>query len=112
MTRMCASPSSTNGLSLLFLFCTKRGCHFLLRSKVASPWSTANPCNYHHRELTDLVCDAIERRGGKAFVAGTPIVSDGMTQGTVGMRYSLPSRDLIADCVETMHEAYAADGVC
>ena len=45
---------------------------------VASPWSNANPCNYHHRELTDLLVEAIERRGGKAFVAGTPIISDGM----------------------------------
>jgi dihydroxy-acid dehydratase len=44
---------------------------------VASPWSTANPCNYHHRELTDLLCAAIEKKGGKAFVAGTPIISDG-----------------------------------
>jgi len=78
---------------------------------VASPWSTANPCNWHHRELTDLLVEAIELKGGRAFVAGTPIISDGMTQGTAGMRYSLPSRDLIADCIETMHEGYAADAI-
>ena len=41
-------------------------------------------------------------------MAGTPIISDGMTMGTSGMRYSLVSRDLIADCIETMHEASAA----
>jgi dihydroxy-acid dehydratase len=78
---------------------------------VASPWSNANPCNYHHRELTDLMVDAIERRGGKAFVAGTPIISDGMTQGTPGMKYSLISREYIADCVELMHEGYMADAM-
>ena len=78
---------------------------------IASPWSNANPCNYHHRELTDLMVDAIERRGGKAFVAGTPIISDGMTQGTPGMKYSLISREYIADCVELMHEGYMADAM-
>ena len=78
---------------------------------IASPWSNANPCNYHHRELTDLLVDAIERRGGKAFVCGTPVISDGMTQGTTGMRYSLISRDLIADCIELMHEGYMADAM-
>jgi len=47
----------------------------------------------------DAVVEAIEAQGGKAVMFGTPIVSDGESQGCDGMRYSLPSRDLIADCI-------------
>ncbi|XP_064384932.1 dihydroxy-acid dehydratase-like isoform X1 [Halichondria panicea] len=78
---------------------------------VVCPYSNALPCNNHFRELSDLVCAEVERRGGKPFVCGTPVVSDGETMGSDGMRYSLISRDWIADCVEIMHEAYAADAV-
>ena len=47
----------------------------------------------------------------KGFVSYTPVISDGQTQGTPGMRYSLVSRDLIADCIETMYEGYLSDGI-
>lgn len=51
--------------------------------------------------------EAVEAAGGKAIMFGTPIVSDGESQGCDGMRYSLPSRDLIADCIGRQK---AADG--
>lgn len=69
------------------------------------------PCNIHVRHLTDVIVDAIEEKGGKAFVCGTPVISDGMTQGCHGMKYSLISRDYIADCIEIMHEGYLADAM-
>ena len=47
----------------------------------------------------------------KGFVSYTPVISDGQTQGTPGMRYSLVSRDLIADCIETMYEGYLSDAI-
>ena len=78
---------------------------------VGSPWSNALPCNNHIRALTDQVCAAIERHGGKAFVCGTPVISDGMTNGSDGMKYSLVSREIIADCIETFHEGYMADAM-
>ena len=78
---------------------------------VGMPWSNALPCNNHLNEMADLVVDAVERAGGKAFVCGTPVISDGETQGTEGMRYSLVSREVIADCVEVMHEGYMADAM-
>jgi len=78
---------------------------------VGSPWTNANPCNAKVRELTDLVCQAIEEEGGKAFIAPTPVISDGMTNGALSMRYSLLSRDYIADCIEMMHEGYMADAM-
>lgn len=78
---------------------------------VACPWTNATPCNNHFRELGDLVCEAVEEAGGKPVIFGTPIVTDGEAQGMEAMRYSLCSRDLIADCIETMHEAYRADAM-
>lgn len=78
---------------------------------VACPYTNAMPCNFHFRELADLVVAAIEAQGGKAFLCNTPVISDGLTIGSKGMRYSLISRDWIADCVEIMHAGYAADAI-
>jgi len=78
---------------------------------VACPPSNATPCNDHIRDLGDILFQEIEGAGGKPFLFGTPVISDGETMGMEGMKYSLMSRDLIADCIETMHEGYAADGI-
>lgn len=78
---------------------------------VAAPWMNVQMCNQKFRELADYVGDALDRIGAKAFVSHQPVISDGQTMGTLGMRYSLASRDQIADCIETMHEGYAADGM-
>lgn len=78
---------------------------------VACTHTNATPCNAHMNELGQVLQREIEATGGKAFVFGTPVISDGETMGTIGMRYSLVSRDLIADCIETMHEGYLADGM-
>lgn len=78
---------------------------------VATPYTNATPCNAHIRMLGDIVAQEVEKNGGKPFVFGTPVVSDGESMGTEGMKYSLVSRELIADCIETMHESYSADGI-
>ncbi len=78
---------------------------------VACPFTNATPCNDHIRNLGDILSREIDQAGGKAFLFGTPVISDGETMGMEGMKYSLMSRDLIADCIETMHEGYAADGI-
>ncbi len=78
---------------------------------VACPFTNATPCNDHIRELGDILSREIGEAGGKPFLFGTPVISDGETMGMEGMKYSLMSRDLIADCIETMHEGYAADGI-
>ncbi len=78
---------------------------------VACPFTNATPCNNHIRRLGDFVSDEVRAAGGKPFLFGTPVISDGETMGMEGMKYSLMSRDLIADCIETMHEGYAADGI-
>ncbi len=77
---------------------------------VACPYTNATPCNGHLRELGDIVAKEIEEFGGKSILFGTPVVTDGETMGTEGMKYSLVSRELIADCIEMMQEAYSTDG--
>jgi len=78
---------------------------------LACPFTNATPCNDHIRRLGDILFREIVAAGGKPFLFGTPVISDGETMGMEGMKYSLQSRDLIADCIETMHEGYAADGI-
>ncbi|MBL4694303.1 dihydroxy-acid dehydratase [Candidatus Gracilibacteria bacterium] len=77
---------------------------------VASPYTNATPCNDHIDRLGRVVMDELKRVDAMPLIFGTPIVSDGITMGTDGMRYSLVSRDLIADCIETMIDAYYCDG--
>ncbi len=78
---------------------------------IAAPHTDITPCNAHIRELGDMLELEVNKCGGKGFIFGTPVVTDGETMGTEGMKYSLVSRELIADCIETMHEAYLADGI-
>lgn len=77
---------------------------------VACPYTNITPCNAHIKELGQIVSKEVEKIGGKPIIFGTPVVTDGETMGTEGMKYSLVSRELIADCIETMHESYSADG--
>ncbi len=77
---------------------------------VACPFTNITPCNAHIRALGDLIAEETEKQGGKPIIFGTPVVTDGETMGMEGMKYSLPSRELIADSIEMMHEAYQADG--
>mmetsp|Transcript_96066 Transcript_96066/g.151304 ORF Transcript_96066/g.151304 Transcript_96066/m.151304 type:complete len:592 (-) Transcript_96066:67-1842(-) len=76
---------------------------------IASPYSNSMPCNNQFRDLADKIAEEVEKRGGKAHFCFTPVINDGMTQGSKAMRYSLVSRELITDCIETMHEGYYAD---
>lgn len=76
---------------------------------VACPYTNITPCNAHIDTLGKIIVEQVEKVGGKPIIFGTPVVTDGETMGMEGMKYSLVSRELIADCIETMHEAYAAD---
>ena len=78
---------------------------------LAVPHTNGTPCNDHVRELGDLVQQAIEEAGGKVIVFGTPVVSDGISMGTEAMKYSLVSREVIADSIELMTEGYRVDAV-
>ncbi|PLX82436.1 MAG: dihydroxy-acid dehydratase [Desulfuromonas sp.] len=78
---------------------------------LAVPYSNGTPCNDHLRDLGDVLQQAIEEAGGKAIVFGTPVVSDGISMGTEAMKYSLVSREVIADSIELMTEGYRVDAV-
>ncbi len=78
---------------------------------LAVPYTNGTPCNDHIRELGDLLQTEIEKAGGKAIIFGTPVVSDGISMGTEAMKYSLVSREVIADSIELMTEGYRVDGV-
>lgn len=78
---------------------------------VANGHSTITPCNSGLQRLTDAAIDAIRASGANPQVFGTPTVSDGMSMGTEGMKYSLVSREVIADCIETAVQGQWMDGV-
>ncbi|KAG9055924.1 hypothetical protein FS842_000794 [Serendipita sp. 407] len=69
---------------------------------IASLWWEGNPCNVHLLDLAKKVKEGCEAEGLLGLTFNTIGVSDGMTMGTEGMSYSLPSRDIIADSIETV----------
>jgi len=78
---------------------------------VANGHSTITPCNSGLQKLADAAIAGIEESGGNAQVFGTPTISDGMAMGTEGMKYSLVSREVISDCIETCVGGQWMDGV-
>lgn len=78
---------------------------------VANGHSTITPCNSGLQRLADAAIDAIRAAQANPQVFGTPTISDGMSMGTEGMKYSLVSREVIADCIETAVQGQWMDGV-
>ena len=78
---------------------------------IASTWSNLTPCNMHIDELARLAAAGVEANGAKAVTFSTITVSDGISMGTPGIRYSLVSREVIADSIETVVGAQGFDGV-
>jgi dihydroxy-acid dehydratase len=78
---------------------------------VANGHSTITPCNSGLQKLADAAVDALKAAGANPQMFGTPTISDGMAMGTEGMKYSLVSREVIADCVETCVGGQWMDGV-
>lgn len=78
---------------------------------IANGHSTITPCNAGLQPLADAAAAAIKAAGANAQMFGVPTISDGMSMGTEGMKYSLVSREVIADCVETTVQGQWMDGV-
>ena len=78
---------------------------------VANGHSTITPCNSGLQRLADAAIEGIHEAGGNAQMFGVPTISDGMAMGTEGMKYSLISREVISDCVETCVMGQWMDGV-
>lgn len=77
---------------------------------IASTWSMVTPCNMHINALADAAAMGADEAGGKSVLFNTITVSDGISMGTPGMRYSLVSREVIADSIETVVGAQGFDG--
>ena len=78
---------------------------------IASTWSMVTPCNMHIDQLALKSAEGANAAGGKAVVFNTITISDGISMGTEGMKYSLVSREVIADCIETCVNGQWMDGV-
>lgn len=78
---------------------------------IASSFSDLVPGHIGMRDLERQIEKGIHSGGGQAFIFGVPAICDGISMGHSGMRYSLPSRDLIADCVESVAAAHQLDGI-
>ena len=77
---------------------------------VANGHSTITPCNSGLQKLADIAIKTLKEVGANPQVFGTPTISDGMSMGTEGMKYSLISREVIADCIETAVNGQWMDG--
>jgi dihydroxy-acid dehydratase len=77
---------------------------------IANGHSTITPCNSGLQKLADIAIKAIKDAGANPQVFGTPTISDGMSMGTEGMKYSLISREVISDCIETAVNGQWMDG--
>src|SRR4030066_1193641 len=78
---------------------------------IASTWSMVTPCNMHIYKLALEAGHGVDSSGGKSIIFNTITVSDGISMGTPGMRYSLVSREVIADSIETVAGAEGFDGI-
>jgi dihydroxy-acid dehydratase len=78
---------------------------------IASTWSNLTPCNMHIDGLSQIAAAAVDQAGAKSVIFNTITVSDGISMGTPGMRYSLVSREVIADSIETVAGAEGFDGI-
>ncbi len=77
---------------------------------IASTWSMVTPCNMHIDQLAREACAGADKAGGKGVIFNTITVSDGISMGTEGMKYSLVSREVIADSIETVVACEGFDG--
>jgi len=78
---------------------------------IASTWSMVTPCNMHINNLADDAAKGVDDADGKAVIFNTITISDGISMGTEGMKYSLVSREVIADSIETVVGCQGFDGV-
>lgn len=78
---------------------------------IASTWSMVTPCNMHIDQLADEASAGADEAGGKSIIFNTITISDGISMGSEGMKYSLVSREVIADSIETVSGCEGMDGL-
>lgn len=108
---MVDGPDRAGSRSMLYAVGFKREDFKKSQVGVASTWSMVTPCNMHINKLADESAKGVDAAGGKAVVFNTITVSDGISMGTEGMKYSLVSREVIADSIETVAAGEGMDGI-
>src|SRR5580658_3009417 len=78
---------------------------------IASTWSQVTPCNIHIDKLASAAAEGVAKAGSKPLIFNTITISDGISMGTQGMKYSLVSREVIADSIETVVGCELFDGL-
>ena len=78
---------------------------------IASTWGMVTPCNMHIDDLAEQACAGVDKAGGKGVIFNTITISDGIANGTEGMKYSLVSREIIADSIEAVAGCEGFDGL-
>jgi dihydroxy-acid dehydratase len=78
---------------------------------IASTWSQVTPCNIHIDKLAEAAAEGVAKAGSKGLIFNTITISDGISMGTQGMKYSLVSREVIADSIETVMGCELLDGL-
>ncbi|GGC86153.1 dihydroxy-acid dehydratase [Halopseudomonas salina] len=78
---------------------------------IASTWSMVTPCNMHINHLAEVAGQGVDAAGGKSVIFNTITISDGIANGTEGMKYSLVSREVIADSIEAVAGCQGFDGL-
>jgi dihydroxy-acid dehydratase len=110
-SRVLDGPSRAPGRAMLHAVGFTRDDFAKPQVGVCSAWSEVTPCNMHLDVLAKRASDGVKAAGGKPVMFGTITVSDGISMGTEGMKYSLVSREVIADSIETVAGAEGFDGL-
>ncbi|MEM6885361.1 MAG: dihydroxy-acid dehydratase [Verrucomicrobiota bacterium] len=108
---MVDGPERAASRSMLYPVGFKKADFKKSQIGIASTWSMVTPCNMHIDELARESSKGADKAGGKSIIFNTITISDGISMGTEGMKYSLVSREVIADSIETVVGCENMDGV-
>src|SRR5271156_2997269 len=108
---LVAAPERAPSRAMLHAVGFERGDFEKSQIGVASTWSQVTPCNAHIDQLAIAAAEGVAKAGSKPLIFNTITISDGISMGTQGMKYSLVSREVIADSIETVVGCELFDGV-
>jgi dihydroxy-acid dehydratase len=105
------APERAQSRAMLHAVGFERGDFSKSQIGVASTWSQVTPCNIHIDKLAIAAAEGVAKAGSKPLIFNTITISDGISMGTQGMKYSLVSREVIADSIETVMGCEMFDGL-
>ena len=110
-SKMLDGPDRAGSRSMLYAVGFKPEDFKKSHVGIASAWNMVTPCNMHLDKLAWAACTGVDGNKGKGVIFGVPGISDGISMGTEGMKYSLVSREVIADSIETVMGCEGFDGL-